>query len=99
MVSFYDHHTRRVFVRPDASAYVRFHEEAHKAQHDEKAAAFMAWLILSRIRIVGYFVTIWVEIDAYRRTREVMERLNLWSDEACKEGRKKLMTYIVRGQS
>jgi hypothetical protein len=92
----YDTRTRRIYLAPDATLYARFHELAHKEQHEKMVPAFVAWSIFYRIRLVSYFVTLWIEWDANRRTRLVMERLGLWTDEACKEGEKNLMSYAMR---
>jgi hypothetical protein len=92
----YDPRTGEIHLTSDATLWAKFHELAHKEQHEEMVPAFVAWSIFYRVRLVSYFVTLWVEWEAGRRTRRVMERLGVWNDEACKEGKKNLMSYAMR---
>jgi hypothetical protein len=95
MESWYDPETRTVSIAPNAPLYIRFHEEAHKEQHESGAVCFWLWVRLCRVRVVRYFVSLWVEFDAHRRARKAMERLGLWNQEACNLGRKNLMSYVT----
>lgn len=87
----YNPNTRRIFLEPDASLYCRFHELAHKEQHESAR-----WRILFAARFVRgltYLATLWLEYDAYRRARKVMEHLGVWSAEAETEARLALRAY------
>lgn len=96
MTNHYDARTRQIHLRPDATLYTRFHELAHKEQHETKYCVFMAWLRFGGLRLVDYFLGLWLEIDAYRRARRVMEKLGCWNDEARQRARKCLMNHIRR---
>jgi hypothetical protein len=97
--SLYDPRTREIKMSPGASLYSRFHELAHKEQHDTMAPVYLAWAIFRQIRFVDWFVTLCIEYDAHRRARRVMQRLEVWSDEACQEGRNNLISYAMRKES
>lgn len=92
----YDPNTRTIVLSPDAALYTRFHELAHKEQHETGAAVFVAYAKLRSLRVVGYFVILWLEIDAYRRARRAMEKLGCWDDEARERARKDLMSYVMK---
>jgi hypothetical protein len=92
----YNPATREIVLAPSASLYSRFHELAHKDQHESNSTVYIAWVILRRARAINYFVTLWIEFDAYRRTRRVMRRLGLWSDEVRQEARSYLRAYALR---
>jgi len=91
--------TRTIVLSPDASLYSKFHELAHKEQHDKMVPAFVAWSIFYRVRVLNYFVTLWVEWDAHRRARRDMEKLGVWSEQAGQEGRNNLMSYAMRKEN
>jgi hypothetical protein len=94
MQNHYNPRSGTVTMRPDASLYAHFHELAHKDQHKELAWPYLFWCALRRLRLVGKVVTIWIEYDAYRRARSRLERLGHWTEEAEKEARRMLMSYI-----
>lgn len=93
MTSFYDPRTRAIHLEPCASLYARFHELAHKEQHEKGAVCFYAWLVLRYFRVVGYLSILWIELDAYLRARRVMLTLGLWNDRACQEAKNNLISY------
>lgn len=95
MTNHYDPLTRQIHLRPDATLYSMFHEEAHKDQHETKHRVFMAWLRYRGLRGIGYFLLLWLEIDAYRRARIRLEALGCWDDAARREARKSLLTYFT----
>ncbi len=94
--NYYDPETRRVHLAPDASLYERFHELAHAAQHASGSLAFRAWLRLRWYIVVGYLSIIWLEYDAYWRTRRVLQRLGAWNDDCENEARQGLRSYRKR---
>ena len=96
MPSFYDPRTRTVFVADGDGLYIAFHEQAHADQHRENCLAFRAWNSGRFWRGLCYFATIWVEWDAYRRSRRAMRRNKLWSPEIVKEARQALMSYVKK---
>jgi hypothetical protein len=91
--------TKQIVLRPDASLYARFHEEAHRQQHLSAPRLFIVVCVLRGIRVVSYFATLAVEYDAYRRARRVMRRLGLWSEEACQEAKNCLISYVTNGRT
>src|SRR6266404_8348783 len=96
MKCFYDPETRQIVLTPDATLWARFHELAHKEQHDKMAFVFRAWTVMRYFRILNYFADLWIELDAHFRAKRVMQVLGVWSDEACQEGRNNLMSYAMR---
>lgn len=96
MRSHYDPRTREIVLSPCASLYCRFHELAHREQHETRAAPFLAWSKCCPIRVLGYFALLWIEWDAYRRARRVMQRLGVWSKEACIEARNTFISYVTQ---
>lgn len=95
-MSHYDPRTRTIVLAPDDCLYVRFHELAHKEQHETRTVAFVAWAKFRSLRVVGYLLILWLEIDAYRRARRAMEELGCWNDEARESARKSLMSYVTK---
>lgn len=90
----YNPKTRRINLAPDASLYCRFHELAHKEQHESAK-----WRICFAARFVrgfNWIITLLIEYNAYRRARRVMERIGIWSAEAEIEARDALRAYITR---
>jgi hypothetical protein len=85
--SHYSPRDHKIVLRPDASLYARFHEEAHREQHETSAIVFHFWAHLWFWPVLGRLVTLWIEIDADRRARRVMQKLGVWSVEAAKESR------------
>lgn len=96
MTSNYDIRTRKVTIAGSASLYERFHEEAHAEQDRESCLPFLVWLHLRQIRLLGYFVTLWVEFDAMRRARRALQKLGLWDQAAAREAKLCLMSYTRR---
>lgn len=95
-ISHYDPATRRVNLTPDASLYVRLHEEAHKIQHETQCLPWIAYVHCNGIRILGYLSRIWVEFDAMRRARNVMKQIGCWNVAASNEASTAFKTYIRR---
>jgi len=93
MRSSYDPRTGEIHCSPGASLYARFHELAHKDQHENGAACYYAWLALRYFRVVGYLSILWIELDAILRARRVMLTLGLWNDRACQEAKNNLISY------
>jgi hypothetical protein len=99
MKSYYQPSTRKIILAPDATAYAKFHELAHKEQHDTMALVFRAWFILRWFKVTNYFATLWIEWDAHCRARAAMMKLGLWNDEARQEGRSNLKSYAMCKES
>lgn len=99
MFNHYNPSTGKVALRSDASLYACFHELAHKEQHETLALPYIFWCGLRKLRLVGWLVTVWIEFDAYRRARVRLKRLGHWTDEAEKEARRMLMSYIVKRET
>lgn len=94
--SHYSPRDRKIVLTPSASLYARFHEEAHREQHETNAVCFQFWAHLWFFPLIGRLVTLWIEIDADRRARRVMHKLGVWTVEAEKEARANLMSYFKR---
>lgn len=90
---------RKIVLRPDASLYARFHEEAHREQHETNSVVFWAWASLHFLRGIGWVVTVWIEWDANRRARRAMEKAGLWTKDAQSEARHSIMSYIKRRET
>jgi hypothetical protein len=95
-ISKYDTRTGMVTCQPGASLYVRFHEEAHREQHQSKSAIWRIWWYGRWIRGVQWVVTLLIEYDAYRRARRALERLGAWTAELETEAWHGLKSYIKR---
>jgi hypothetical protein len=96
MQSHYSPRDGKIVMAPGASLYARFHEEAHREQHETGATCFWIWRFAWFWPVVGRVVTLWIEIDADRRARKVMHKLGVWTVEAEKEARANLMSYFKR---
>lgn len=93
-ISQYDPNTDTITLRLGASLYERFHEQAHQ---DQYKSAIWRFLIHARgLRFVNYLVTLWIEYDALRRARTVMEKLGIWTDDAEQEARRMFFSYVRR---
>jgi hypothetical protein len=96
MNSHYSPVTRQIHLQPCETLYGRFHELAHKEQHEKNTLVFRAWVVGRWIRGVQWIVTVWIEFDAHQRARRAMEKLGLWNDAAKKEGWLNLKTYLTQ---
>lgn len=88
----YDPRTDKIILEPDASLYVRFHEQAHQEQY--RCAIWRFWFALRHIPGVNYLVSLWIEWDALRRARSVMQKLGVWNDAAEQEARRGFYSYV-----
>jgi hypothetical protein len=95
-LSWYNCDTGEIVLSPSATLYARFHEEAHKEQHQTKCLFFRLWWYGRWIRGVQWVVTVLIELDAYRRARRNMIRLDLWNAEADTEGRHDISNYFTK---
>jgi Zn-dependent membrane protease YugP len=96
MQSHYDPDTRTVVLAPNVTLYEGEHERAHKAQDDENALCFRVWRKVWRLRGLGWLATMWVEFDAYRRTRASLMQTGQWTTTIEKEARQCLQSYVTR---
>lgn len=92
----YDPRTDEITLDPDASLYVRLHELAHQEQYRNKSWVFRVVLVLRCIRGLNYLATLWIEFDALRRARSVMQTMGVWTDDAEQEARRSFYTYVRR---
>lgn len=90
----YDPRTDKILLEKGASLYVKFHEEAHREQCKSAKWRFIA--NLRDFRLVNYLATLWIEFDAMRRARVVMEKLGVWSDDVEQEARRSFYSYVRR---
>lgn len=92
----YEPSTDAVHLAPGASLYCRFHEEAHREQCKTRRWRFVA--NLRDFRLVNYLATLWIEYDALRRARAVMEKLGVWTEDAEQEARRSFYSYVRRNE-
>lgn len=94
--SHYSPRDRKVILAPGASLYSRFHEEAHREQHEQNAFVFWFWARAWFLPLIGRIAVIIIEIDADRRARRVMHKLGVWTAAAEKEARENITSYFTR---
>ena len=92
----YDPSTGAVNLPESASLYAKFHELGHKNQHLCYPVIFIVMVSLSQIPILGYFVKLAMEWDAYRRAKRQMRYLGLWNKDRAREAGYSLRSYIWR---
>jgi hypothetical protein len=94
--NYYSPRLRKVVVAADATLYVRFHEEAHREQHETAPVFFWLCIYASLLPRVGHYINILFELDADRRARRIMRKLGLWTSDADRQSRENLMSYFNR---
>ena len=95
LVGKYNPDTGQIVLLPSASLHVRFHEEAHREQHQNQTAIWRVWNYGRWFWPTQWLVTLLIEWDAYRRTRRNMIRLDLWNAAAETEAREILWNYFT----
>jgi hypothetical protein len=93
--STYDVSTGTIVLDPDEPLYSRFHERAHQEQDQTNLFIFRAWKMFRRIRVVGWALTILLEIDAYRRAKTVMQCIGCWTPDDERYARRALRSYFA----
>lgn len=86
---------KQIVLDPNATLYAKFHEEAHRDQHLSSAFVFWAWYYGRVFYCLDYVVTLWIEWDAMRRSRKVMQALGVWTDDAKTEAYRGLKSYMI----
>ncbi len=94
--SFYDPTTGEIVLHPFATLFTRFHELAHKEQHETRCVFWRIWCFGRWIRGVQWLATLLLELDANRRARRNMIALDLWNPQAETEARQDLRSYFTR---
>lgn len=92
----YNPQLRQMTLPRHCSQYDRCHEIAHSVQRRVESRAYRAWCRFNGIRVIQYFVVLWIEFDAMLRARHFMEWEGIWSKEVEAEAWGKFMTYIRR---
>jgi hypothetical protein len=92
----YDPATDTITLRPDASLYVRFHEEAHREQYRTHSWLVFLRNVFALSALGNYLATIWIEFDALRRARRTMRALGIWNLSAAQEATRGFRSYVFR---
>jgi hypothetical protein len=93
---YYSPRQRKIVVGADATLYVRFHEEAHREQHETVPFFFWLCVYARPLPFAGRYINLLLELDADRRARRIMRKLGIWSAEADRESRENLRSYFTR---
>lgn len=96
--SHYNIDTGKIFLVPSATLYTRFHEEAHKEQHQTRCAIWRIYWYGRYIRGIAWLVILLIEFDAYRRARRRLERLGAWNAELAAEAHDALLSHVRRNE-
>ena len=92
----FDPTTGEIKLRHDATLYTKFHEIAHKAQHTEKPFMFVLCCSLRLLPLANYLATLWIEYDALRRARKIMQFLGVWNSAVEREAKRAFRSYVFR---
>lgn len=93
--SHYNAETRTIVLDEADPIYSRFHELAHQEQDKTNLLIFRLWKMFRRIRVVGWILTLVLEIDAYRRAKTVMQCIGCWTDDDERYARRALLSYFA----